>query len=75
MHQGKVAGDYLASHFKGEKIAILNDNSAYGKGPGGRDREGAACRRRQGSAGHRLYAGREGLFVAGQPAEAGRRHA
>jgi branched-chain amino acid transport system substrate-binding protein len=30
--QGKVAGDYLASHFKGEKIAILNDNTAYGKG-------------------------------------------
>ncbi len=30
--QGKVAGDYLAKHFKGEKIAILNDNSAYGKG-------------------------------------------
>jgi branched-chain amino acid transport system substrate-binding protein len=30
--QGKVAGDYLASHFKSEKIAILNDNSAYGKG-------------------------------------------
>ena len=30
--QGKVAGDYLASHFKNEKIAILNDNSAYGKG-------------------------------------------
>jgi branched-chain amino acid transport system substrate-binding protein len=30
--QGKVAGAYLASHFKNEKIAILNDNSAYGKG-------------------------------------------
>jgi branched-chain amino acid transport system substrate-binding protein len=30
--QGKVAGDYLAKHFKAEKIAILNDNSAYGKG-------------------------------------------
>jgi len=30
--QGKVAGDYLAKHFKSEKIAILNDNSAYGKG-------------------------------------------
>jgi branched-chain amino acid transport system substrate-binding protein len=30
--QGKVAGDYLATHFKDEKIAILNDNSAYGKG-------------------------------------------
>ena len=30
--QGKVAGAYLATHFKNEKIAILNDNSAYGKG-------------------------------------------
>jgi branched-chain amino acid transport system substrate-binding protein len=30
--QGKVAGEYLAKHFKGDKIAILNDNSAYGKG-------------------------------------------
>jgi branched-chain amino acid transport system substrate-binding protein len=30
--QGKVAGEYLATHFKNEKIAILNDNSAYGKG-------------------------------------------
>lgn len=30
--QGAVAGKYLADHFKGEKIAILNDNSAYGKG-------------------------------------------
>jgi branched-chain amino acid transport system substrate-binding protein len=30
--QGAVAGEYLAKHFKDEKIAILNDNSAYGKG-------------------------------------------
>jgi branched-chain amino acid transport system substrate-binding protein len=30
--QGKVAGDYLAKHFKNDKVAILNDNSAYGKG-------------------------------------------
>ena len=30
--QGQVAGKYLADHFKGKKIAILNDNSAYGKG-------------------------------------------
>jgi branched-chain amino acid transport system substrate-binding protein len=30
--QGKVAGDYLAKHYKSDKIAILNDNSAYGKG-------------------------------------------
>ncbi len=30
--QGEVAGNYLAKHYKGQKIAILNDNSAYGKG-------------------------------------------
>ena len=30
--QGQMAGEYLARHFKGQKIAILNDNSAYGKG-------------------------------------------
>jgi branched-chain amino acid transport system substrate-binding protein len=30
--QGKVAGAFLEKHFKGEKVAILNDNSAYGKG-------------------------------------------
>ncbi|MBU6497014.1 MAG: branched-chain amino acid ABC transporter substrate-binding protein [Rhodospirillales bacterium] len=30
--QGKVAGDFMAKEFKGRKIAILNDNTAYGKG-------------------------------------------
>jgi branched-chain amino acid transport system substrate-binding protein len=30
--QGKVAGAYLAKHYAHDKIAILNDNSAYGKG-------------------------------------------
>ena len=30
--QGALAGKYLAEHFKGKKIAILQDNSAYGKG-------------------------------------------
>ena len=30
--QGAVAGKYLAAHFKGKKVAVLNDNSAYGKG-------------------------------------------
>ncbi len=30
--QGAIAGAYLAKQFKGQKIAILHDNSAYGKG-------------------------------------------
>ena len=30
--QGAIAGKYLATTFKAKKIAILHDNSAYGKG-------------------------------------------
>jgi len=30
--QGLVAGQYMAKNFKNEKIAILHDNSTYGKG-------------------------------------------
>ena len=30
--QGAIAGAFLASTFKGRKVAILHDNSAYGKG-------------------------------------------
>jgi branched-chain amino acid transport system substrate-binding protein len=30
--QGKVAAQYIAKHFKGAKIAVLDDNSTYGKG-------------------------------------------
>ncbi|MFO1371369.1 MAG: branched-chain amino acid ABC transporter substrate-binding protein [Candidatus Competibacteraceae bacterium] len=30
--QGIVAGDYLAKHFAGKKIAVIDDKSAYGKG-------------------------------------------
>jgi branched-chain amino acid transport system substrate-binding protein len=30
--QGKVAGSFIAKQYPGQKIAILHDNSAYGKG-------------------------------------------
>ena len=30
--QGKVAGTYILQHFKGKKIAFVNDKTTYGKG-------------------------------------------
>jgi branched-chain amino acid transport system substrate-binding protein len=30
--QGKVAAEYIAAHFKDAKVAVLDDNSTYGKG-------------------------------------------
>ncbi len=34
-HQGKVAGAYIAEHFKDAKIAIVDDKTPYGQGLAG----------------------------------------
>jgi branched-chain amino acid transport system substrate-binding protein len=47
--QGLVAGTFLAEHFKGRKIAVVDDKSAYGKGLADESREGdgsQGCRSR-----------------------------
>ena len=52
--QGAVAGKFLADHFKGKNIAIIDDKSTYGKGLADQTRMALNARGREGSARRRL---------------------
>ena len=56
--QGQVAGKYLAEHFKDKKIAILHDNSAYGKGLADETKKGLEAN-----------GGKEAMYAAYTPGE------
>jgi branched-chain amino acid transport system substrate-binding protein len=56
--QGQVAGKYLADHFKDKKIAILHDNSAYGKGLADETKKGLEAN-----------GGKEAMYAAYTPGE------
>ncbi len=56
--QGAIAGKYLATNFKGKKIAILHDNSAYGKGLADETKKGLTAN-----------GGAEALYAAYTPGE------
>ena len=56
--QGAIAGKYLATKFKGKKIAILHDNSAYGKGLADETKKGLTAN-----------GGAEALYAAYTPGE------
>ena len=56
--QGAIAGKFLATKFKGKKIAILHDNSAYGKGLADETQKGLAAN-----------GGKEAMYAAYTPGE------
>ena len=56
--QGAIAGKFLATTFKGKKIAILHDNSAYGKGLADETKKGLEAN-----------GGKEAMYAAYTPGE------
>ena len=56
--QGAIAGKFLATTFKGKKVAILHDNSAYGKGLADETKKGLEAN-----------GGKEAMYAAYTPGE------
>jgi len=56
--QGAIAGKFLATTFKGKKVAILHDNSAYGKGLADETKKGLEAN-----------SGKEAMYAAYTPGE------
>ena len=70
--QGKVAGDYLAAHFKGKPVAHHRRQIDLWQRPRRRDAQGAQRRRREGGDGRIGQCRRQGFLGAGQQDETGR---
>ena len=65
--QGVVAGDYIAQHFQGKTIAVLDDKSAYGQGLADETTKRLATHGHHAGAARGLQCRREGLHGRSSP--------
>ena len=69
--QGEFAGKWLAEHFKGKRVAVVHDKSAYGKGLADVTKKNMNDAGLQEVLYEGITAGEQGLHGAGQQAEGG----